>query len=68
MSNVVANVVTGKQHQHTVVVLFVAILFLRVYKAGKIQLVWQALNGTLTTAPAKQPAKQPANKAGAIAS
>ncbi len=43
-------------HQHTVLLLFIIVLFLRVYASGKIQSVWATLNGitaskTTTTQP-----------------
>ena len=31
--------------QHTILALFIIIIFLRVYQAGKIQSFWSALNG-----------------------
>lgn len=35
-------------HRSTVLMLFVVILFLRVYSTGKIQAVWNALNGVVS--------------------
>ena len=49
-------------HQHTILALFIIIIFLRVYQAGKIQSFWGALNGIKVASPVATPVATPVTK------